>query len=100
MTVKDNRVAADTSGMNFEPGSWQEATYEIYVGLHVGIAHTAYFGKLFFIDYVNKPISKALGFAEAEKKRAPLPDGSQGLKVIGVGYGRTGTVSNGCKRSR
>jgi hypothetical protein len=92
MTVQDNR-AADTSHMNFEPGSWQEAAYELYVGLYVGIAHTIYFGKLFLVDYVSKPAGKALGYAGEEKKRAPKSKGPHELKVIGVGYGRTGTVS-------
>jgi hypothetical protein len=93
MTVQDNR-AADTSHMNFEPGSWQEAAYELYVGLYVGIAHSIYFGKLFLVDYVRKPATKALGFAGEKKKRAPKSEGPHELKVIGVGYGRTGTVSN------
>lgn len=92
MTVQDNR-AADTSHMNFEPGSWQEATYELYVGLYVGMAHSFYFGKLFLADYVSKPAAKALGYAEEEKQRAPASEGPHELKVIGVGYGRTGTVS-------
>jgi hypothetical protein len=30
------------SKMLFEPGSWQEAAYEVYIGVVVGAAHSFY----------------------------------------------------------
>jgi hypothetical protein len=93
MTAGDNRAVVDTSRMNFEPGSWQEALFEIYVGFKVAFGHVIYFARLLFTEYLYKPLMKALGFNVSEKRRINVPHDMQELKVIGVGYGRTGTVS-------
>ena len=96
MATPGQRVT-DTSRMNFEAGSWQEAAYEMYVGCHVGADHAVYFAKLFFQEYLNKPVSKALGMKVSEQRGSSVSNGQEGLKVVGVGYGRTGTVSLRCK---
>jgi hypothetical protein len=93
MPSKDNR-AADISRMNAEPNSWQEATYEMFAGFYVALSHVVYFGNLLLADYVKRPISKVLGLNVGKKSRLHAANGLQGLKVVGVGFGRTGTVSS------
>mmetsp|Transcript_32180 Transcript_32180/g.45755 ORF Transcript_32180/g.45755 Transcript_32180/m.45755 type:complete len:365 (-) Transcript_32180:142-1236(-) len=93
MTVRQNTVVADTSVMAFQPGSWEEAAYDVYVGLRVGVSHAMYFGKLAVLDSIVKPTMNYMGIKveEPQKQKQQIDDG--GLKVIGVGYGRTGTYS-------
>ena len=93
MPANDNRVT-DTSRMNFEPDSWQEGLYELYVGFHVGTAHIVYFMKHIFMANVGNPLMKELGMeVQATEVKPRVSEGDRELKVIGVGYGRTGTVS-------
>lgn len=82
---------ADIAKMEFEPGSWQEALYDVYVGMKVGGAHSMYFVKKNAIGMVD-PVLRAIGLGS--KNHALLsPEEALPFKVIGVGYGRTGTVS-------
>ena len=87
--------------MNAAPNSWQEAAYEVYAGIHVGLTHVIYFGNQFLVEYVNRPLSEALGINVGKKARSRVASRKvEGLQVVGVGFGRTGTVSslssNGC----
>lgn len=92
MPSKDNR-AADISRMNAAPDSWQEAAYEMYGGFHVALSHVVYFGNQVLFDYVKRPVSEVLGLKVGKKGRFHVTKGLQGLKVVGVGFGRTGTYS-------
>lgn len=91
MPLKDNR-AADISRMNAAPDSWQEAAYEMYAGFFVALSHVVYFGNQVLVDYVKRPVLEVLGFEVGKKGRCHVTKGLQGLKVVGVGFGRTGTV--------
>ena len=72
------------SELRFEAGSWQEAAHDIYIGLLVGLGHV-------FKIFVQMPYNYLLGTA------IPPPLRESGtLKVVGVGFGRTGTVSGCC----
>jgi len=82
----------DVSKMNFEPGSWQEAIYDVYVGACVGANHSVYHAKKYFWQYFLRPLMKGLGMRIREPSRQELKESGE-LKVIGVGYGRTGTYS-------
>lgn len=82
----------DVAKMNFEPGSWQEALYEIYVGTRVGSAHGWYFLKKNTMAFIDRVLC-ASGVISCNKAHAVSASEPQELKVIGVGYGRTGTVS-------
>jgi hypothetical protein len=74
MTMKNG------SDLRFEPGSWTEAAHDVYIGLVVGMGHVV---KIFFYA----PYYCLFG----SKVSIPLlPPGN--LKVVGVGFGRTGTV--------
>jgi hypothetical protein len=74
MTMKNG------SDLRFEPGSWTEAGHDVYIGLVVGMGHVV---KIFFYA----PYYCLFG----SKVSIPLlPPGN--LKVVGVGFGRTGTV--------
>ena len=81
----------DIAKMNFEPGSWQETMYDVYVGMKVGGAHSMYFVKKNAVAMVN-PVLNAFGMGQP-KHTLLSPEEAQPFKVIGVGYGRTGTVS-------
>ena len=75
MTMKNG------SELRFESGSWQEAGHDIYIGLVVGMGHVY---KIFF----QMPYSYFFG-----SKLRPMLEEKGDLKVVGVGFGRTGTVS-------
>ena len=79
------------STLRFEPGSWQEAVYDIYIGSIVGAAHNLYFWKKWIVELLVNPVLNISGLRTEEKLPAPSP-GSGELKGIGVGFGRTGTV--------
>jgi hypothetical protein len=113
------------ASLGLEPGSWQEAIYDIIVGTIVGGAHIFYFVKRWYQELIARPLMR-LGTAilcrrrttttttttTAEESASALLD-QQGnsnsnttttsnnnsnnnnkgeLKVVGAGFGRTGTV--------
>ena len=86
-------ISADVSSMNFQPGSWQEALYDSYVGARTGANHTIFFAKKYFWQYFLRPLMKGFGMRIREPQRKNGPNEPSTLKVIGIGYGRTGTVS-------
>jgi hypothetical protein len=81
----------DIAKMNFDNGSWQEALYEVYVGITVGSSHGWYFLKKNAMGFAA-PVLGAFGVEIGGKTNASIHEGKE-LKVVGVGYGRTGTVS-------
>ena len=83
---------SDTAKIQLEEGSWMESFHEIYIGFVVGVMHNWYFIDKFLRLHVAVPVASLLGFdsaftaIEEEKEKT--------LKAVGVGYGRTGTVSS------
>jgi hypothetical protein len=69
------------SELRFEVDSWQEAAHDVYIGLVVGLGHV-------YKIFVQMPYNYVAG-TEAQ----PRLQESGELKVVGVGFGRTGTVS-------
>ena len=67
---------------------WEEVRHDIVGGIRSGAYHSAWYVKNWAQESVVHPTLSLLGFTIAEEK--PIFDG---LKVVGVGYGRTGTVS-------
>jgi len=68
------------SELRFEAGSWQEAAHDVYVGLLVGMGHVyKIFVKMPYDAIFSSPLEPTKGTAGE-------------LKVVGVGFGRTGTV--------
>lgn len=79
------------SKMQFEPGSLLEIVYDIYIGFVVGVNHNWYFIDKFFRENIIQPLHGILGI---ETSIEGIPEEKEKtLKVVGVGYGRTGTVS-------
>lgn len=68
------------SDLSFVAGSWQEAAHDIYIGLLVGMGHV-------YKIFVQMPYHCIVGSPEQ-----PRLQESGELKVVGVGFGRTGTV--------
>jgi hypothetical protein len=80
------------SKIHFEAGSWLEAVYDVYIGTVVGAAHSCYIvGKWWYV-HVLVPLATAFGVQLAADKEVVSKDGEKTLKVVAVGYGRTGTV--------
>lgn len=81
------------SKMHFQPGSWLEAGYEIFIGSVVGAAHSIYIVSKWWYLNVIRPIFSFLGIKMDVDKTVKSRDGEKTLKVVAVGFGRTGTYS-------
>ena len=82
------------SKLHLEPGSWAEIVYDIAIGIAVGAHHSLYFVTRWWYLHLIQPILTLLGWqgndvVDLNQKNQTL----NSLKVIAVGYGRTGTVS-------
>lgn len=92
---------ATGSKMNFASGSWLEVVYDVYIGAVVGASHSMKVLSLNFYTNLIRPVVESLGYTLAPPGDHTnvvddeSPDGIQNksLKVVGVGYGRTGTYS-------
>jgi hypothetical protein len=81
-------------------GSWSEFFGDIYSGIAVGIGHPKWFVEK-TIDQGLKAITSLTGVKSSSSSADSSPSNNSsiegnlagGLKVIGVGYGRTGTYS-------
>ena len=88
-----NMSMAVGSKLHFEPGSWLEATYDVYIGCIVGVGHFVSIVGKWWYTAVAIPALNLVGFELSGDKEVQSKDGLKTLKVVGVGYGRTGTVS-------
>jgi hypothetical protein len=78
--------------LQLEPGSWAETLYDVYIGVVVGAAHSMYIvGKWWYV-HVVLPLGRTVGMDWRADKQVISRDGEKTLKVVAVGYGRTGTV--------
>ena len=85
------------SKLHFEPGSWLEALHDFYIGTIVGATHSAYLVARNCYNHVVVPVANTFGANLKRKyKEVNSKDGEKTLKVVAVGYGRTGTVSLYC----
>lgn len=80
------------SKLQFESGSWMEAVYDTYIGIVVGASHFLYLSSRFVWANLLAPILSLFGF-EVANSTDDREKNTEGLKVVAVGYGRTGTVS-------
>ena len=79
------------SKLQLEPGSWTEAFYDVYIGVVVGGRHSAFlFTRGLYKVFVN-PAFSLLGIPTSDALSEAATN-TEGLKVVAVGYGRTGTV--------
>eukprot|EP00980_Cylindrotheca_fusiformis_P004263 scaffold918_cov126-Cylindrotheca_fusiformis.AAC.42 len=78
------------STLHLEPGSWQEAIFDICIGVVTGAGHFLYYLQHWF---VAKPVYALTGIRLFDDKPQLLKEGEGELKVVGVGFGRTGTYS-------
>ena len=71
--------------------------HEIHVGFVVGVMHNWYFIDKFLKEQIAEPVQSILGLESLSS--VDSHDQGEGkektLKVVGVGYGRTGTVGCG-----
>ena len=81
------------SKLQLEPGSWLEMAYDVFIGIHVGVSHSVYIVAKWWYVHLILPILHLFGVRLEEDKEVKSKDGEKTLKVVGVGYGRTGTVS-------
>jgi hypothetical protein len=79
--------------LQLEPGSLMETLYDIYIGIVVGANHSFYIVSRWWYLNLFRPILLAFGidWGVFEAKTAAAGT-KETLKVVAVGYGRTGTV--------
>ena len=86
---------SSTAKLQIEPGSWQETVHEIYIGFVVGVMHNWYFIDKFGREKIAMPLATLFGYGHLFNA-IEGPEREKTLKVVGVGYGRTGTVGCCC----
>ena len=69
-----------------------EAVYDVYIGFVVGARHSAFLVSRGFYNILVQPILTLLGIRGLFDRDQEI-NNTEGLKVVAVGYGRTGTVS-------
>jgi hypothetical protein len=79
------------SKLQLEPGSWMEAAYDVYIGVVVGGRHSAFLVSRGAYSFFIHPILSLLGIQHINSQGEAATN-TEGLKVVAVGYGRTGTV--------
>jgi hypothetical protein len=85
---------ASGSKLQLEPGSWLETAYDVYIGSVVGASHSFKICAKWWFGRAIAPVLSAAGFQVRADKVVQSADGEKTLKVVAVGYGRTGTVRN------
>lgn len=79
--------------LQLEPGSFMETLYDIYIGIVVGANHSFYIVSRWWYLNLFRPILLAFGIELGVfETKAATEKGKETLKVVAVGYGRTGTV--------
>ncbi|KAL7574204.1 hypothetical protein ACA910_012464 [Epithemia clementina (nom. ined.)] len=81
------------SKLHFQPGSWLEVVYDVIVGTITGVAHSVYLVSKWWYVNLIRPTLNLCGFRLQIDKVVKSRDGEKTLKVVAVGYGRTGTYS-------
>ena len=81
------------SKLQLEPGSWLETLYDVYIGTIVGANHFIYICSKWWYIHLVRPILNLFGIRLEKDEEVKSKDDEKTLKVVGVGYGRTGTVS-------
>lgn len=76
--------------LELEPGSWSQLLIDVGIGGAVGACHSFYVVAVWWYDHLLGPILRALKLVEESKVEA---EEDHSLKVVAVGYGRTGTYS-------
>mmetsp|Transcript_20010 Transcript_20010/g.25786 ORF Transcript_20010/g.25786 Transcript_20010/m.25786 type:complete len:355 (+) Transcript_20010:142-1206(+) len=81
------------SKLDFQPGSWLEAGYEVFIGTVVGVYHFIYIVSKWWYVNLLTPVFGLFGVKLLKDKVVESRSGEKTLKVVAVGYGRTGTYS-------
>jgi hypothetical protein len=87
------------SKLQLEPGSWAEFVYDVTIGFSVGAAHSLYFVARWFYLHILR-VLRFFGIDSINNGRINEEKGEKALKVVAVGYGRTGTVRSFWCQSR
>lgn len=77
--------------LQLEPGSWAELVYDVCIGIAVGAAHSFYIVTRWWNIHMIHPILQAFGLKLDQEETNNGKEKT--LKVVAVGYGRTGTYS-------
>ena len=80
------------SKLHFQPGSWLEAGYEVFIGAVTGGFHSVYLVSRWWYANLVRPVLSACGLRLSKDKVVQSKDGQKTLKVVAAGFGRTGTV--------
>jgi hypothetical protein len=89
------------SKLDLEPGSWMEAAFDVYIGVVVGARHFVFLFSKTLYALLVAPLLKFLPVRKPQSvdlnTNIENNNSTQGLKVVAVGYGRTGTVSTSAR---
>ena len=81
------------SSAAYQLGTWQETAHDIYLGMVISVVNTMRFFKMLARELLLAD-HKTSDQVNAETESPPETNESTGpLRVLGAGYGRTGTVS-------
>jgi len=85
------------TSVSYEPGSWGELGFDIYSGLTVGAYHSIRLVSNFIIDTILQPLLLVLKLNALSNNKKIVNTNNEkekaSLKVVGAGFGRTGTYS-------
>lgn len=82
------------TSVNYEPGSWGELGFDIFSGLTVGAYHSIRLVSNFIVDVILQPLLLLKILKKHDiKPNFTAKKEKPSLKVVGAGYGRTGTYS-------
>lgn len=81
------------SKLQLQPGSWSELIYDICIGAAVGARHSFYMVTRWWYERLLQPILHVV-YDDDLFNNNKNNDEPKSLKVVAVGYGRTGTVSS------
>ena len=74
--------------------TWTEVLKDIYSGVTVGASHSTWFVKNWSKNMILQPAQQIFGLTGISKELEDSGEsGDASLMAIGVGFGRTGTVS-------
>jgi hypothetical protein len=78
------------SKLQLEPGSWAELAYDVCIGIAVGAMHSIWITGRWWFNHLVRPILTFAGLMAPQTAESESEENE--LKVVAVGYGRTGTV--------
>jgi hypothetical protein len=86
-------LLSTTAKLSFQKGSWLELIRDVVMGASVGMMHpVTLVRKWLYAEVLIPSVNSMFGWNLQRDHMVHSKDGEKTLKVVAVGYGRTGTV--------